>query len=362
MDHYNDIYYQNGIQIILECYNECEKFDGGNSDTTRSKFSHISDILSKIFENKISWTRLCKMLIRSVSGAAADIISLGIGGDVIINSIFSIISSSKFIKNIKLFIDEIHGVYSLFNKLVVIDRSKIIPVASKLNLDEGIQEFEQKFVNIINDYIKVSGTRLLDKVNELIIKIINKIKITISDWIACLFPDTVGLAGEIALNFLNYITENGFTFIYNLISLIPNRFQYMITDKYALKNLIVKAVKIFRKLIMNAGPDEIAQVIRTIGKQGSDFINNSIGKTIVKTTTSSTATVIKYLGKTGYYQTKLINKLPIPTMQKILVKIINTFILPYIGYGVELFDQLLPLFLMFTLFTEKFTFSQKQIL
>jgi len=347
--------YNNGIEILLNCYNESMISD---EQTGGATFGRAYEIVSKIFSPRTnaSFTRVIRGIVRTSAGISADIITVGAGGDVVVNSVFAVESSLSFINSIKNIILSLSKAKKLFGQLLKINLKSTIPIISKLKLDDGFQTFEKKFEYIFTKYIKENGSDGLSFVHQNIFNIINKITTTVSDWIACLFPDTAGLAGEISKTILDFISQNGFTYIYNLVSIIPNNMQKMITNSFALKKLIRHSVKYLRNLIKNMNTAQMAQIIQALGVKTADFI----GSPVLKHTINIGSSVASKISAISYWPTRFSptrfspNLSFIPRAQDILVFIIDRYIVPYIGMGVDLFNQLFPLFLIFTLFLEKY--------
>lgn len=345
-----DLFYS-GMSILQQCHDECETVKklqiGGAS------LNETTSILSKVFspKTKAAFTRTIRGIIRTSAGISADIITVGAGGDVVVNSVFAIESSLTFIKSIDKIVKSLDETEQLFNKLLQVDLNKKIPITSMLKLDNGFSKFEDDFLKIFVEHVQKYGSKNLDEMYKEIMLVIDKIATTVSDWVACLFPDTAGLAGEITKNILDYIIQNGYTFIFNLASILPDNMQKMITNSYALKKLIKDAVKYLRKLIKNMSPQQIAEVVQSLGVKASDMTDNKYLKNAI-----SVGTNIFYQGTSiGLQSVNLNSSLSlIPKAQSLLVYIIDNYIYPYISPGVDLFNQLFPLFLMFTLFIEKY--------
>lgn len=325
--------------------------DEGLDDQSGGKVSQ-SVIVSKIFSprTRASFTRVIRGIVRTGTGISADIITVGAGGDVVVNSVFAVESSLSFIKNIQQLIISLKSSIQLFNQLFIVDRKKKIPLVSKLNLDDGFQSFQNRFETILNNHIQNHGTKLLDRIYQSILGIIDKITTTVSDWIACLFPDTAGLAGEIAKNVLDYVVKHGYTYIYNLVSILPDNMQKMITNSYALKKLIHHAVAFLRNLIKNMSPNQISQVVQSLGIKLSDFVNNPI----LKSTINIGTTMASNLASIGITSFSTSSNMTLANTQNIIVFVIDKYITPNINQGVDLFNQLFPIFLMFTLFIEDY--------
>ena len=349
LDDINTEDYDRGIDILVDCYDECinmEQHGGAN-------IKQASHIISKIFsaDTKRSITRVIRGTIRTTGGISADIATLGAGGDVVVNSIFAVESSLSFINNIRQLVKTLNEAKNLFNKLLKIDHTKTIPLVSKLKLDDGLQAFENKFDTILLDHIKQYGSQMLDKVHQYILDIIDKITTTVSDWIACLFPDTAGLAGEVAKTVLDYVAKHGFTYTYNLISILPNSMQKMITNHYPLRRLIKRAVKFLRNLLKNLNPEQLAKIVAALGMKASNLVSNQF----VKKAISLGTTITTNIASIGLRAINIGPKLTlVPKAQDILVYVIDHFVYPNIDTGVTLFYQVFPMFLMFTLFIEKY--------
>jgi hypothetical protein len=336
--------YDNGVKNLIKCYNECilNEQIGGNTLST------ASTVVTQIFSprTKAAFTKVIRGILKTGTGISADIITIGAGGDIVVNAIFAVESSLSFLNNLHILISTIEETKELFQHFLKIDYSKIIPISSRLNLDDGLQLFEYRFGIILNEYINQYGSTKLDKINQSILNIIDKITTNISDWIACLFPDTAGLAGEITKTVLDYITQNGFTYTYNLISILPDNMQKMITNSFALKKLIKHSVTFLKNLIENMDLQQIAEIVQALGVKTSDltgknFLASAIGVRTFMTSKNKT----KGLTSSASF---------LPEARNILVTVIDKYVIPNIGKGVALFNQLFPLFLMFTLFMEKY--------
>lgn len=348
------IAFENGMAILEEFHDiyltpenlEAYEQSGGFGS------SNIAEGLNKLFtpERKKSFTRVMRGVIRSSSGAVADVLTIGAGGDTVVNSFFAVQSSTSFLNDINDLLRSLVAAKDLFGNLIKIDTKKKVPITSRLNLDDGFQSFEYNFERIFSYYITTHGTRHLDTIHKYIVNIISKVTTLVSDWVACLFPDTLGIAGEITKTVLDHVALHGFTYIYNLVSVIPDNLQQMITNKYALSAMIKKAIAYLRNLLKNMDPKQIAEIIQAIGIKGSDLIDNKLMKGSVKLGTEAASKVTRVALAT-FNKTSSVSMFK---SQDIIIMLIDKFITPNIDAGVNLFDQMFPLFLMFTLYIEKY--------
>ena len=124
--------------------------------------------------------------------------------------------------------------------------------------------------------------------------------------------------------------------------------QQMITNSYALKKFIHDAIMFLRNLIKNLDPKQISELVRAFGAKSADQMSNTLVKSVIDVSTSVASNVASAYFKT-YNAVK--SKLSfIPTAPDMIVYILDKFIIPNINNGVNLFNQLFPLFLMFTFF------------
>ena len=326
-------------------------YGGSNALSSVATKSIMSRITSKLFseQTRIVLIRLIRGVTRAGAGVAADIFTVGAGGDVAVDSIFAVQSSSTFIGNIADFISIANQARELFDELIFINTKMKIPIISRLDLDDGFQSFELKFNKILINYVTKHGTKLLTKIHAVILRLLQKITSTIADWIACLFPDTAGLAGEISKTLLDYITNNGFNYIYNLVGIMPDNLQKMVTNSFALKKLIHDSVSFLRSVINLLSPDQMSKIVEVIGMKAGDFASSGVVKGAISIGTGIATHVTKYaFGAASLYTSK------IPQAKDIIIYVIDKFITPHIDAGVELFVQLFPIFLMFTLFLQKY--------
>jgi hypothetical protein len=338
--------YQRSAEIFLDCYRKCIKYEQAGGSIS---FYQTSKIISKIFSTRTraSFTRTIRAILRTTAGLSADIITAGAGGDIIINSLFAVKSSMSLLGNIKSLSLELMSAKELFGQLFKFDFHRKIPLVSLLTLDDGFRSFQNSFEKILVSYINKHGTSLLGRAHQSIMNVIDKITTTLSDWIACLFPDTIGLAGEITKNILDYIVHNGYNYIYHLISVLSDNMQKMITNIFALKKLIRHSVVYMRNIIKNL---DAAQFIRVLGSLGFK-ISDLIGAPILHKTISMGT-------KISDFGAKALKKVPkvsfVPKAQNIMVYVIDRYVIPNIDPSIDLFYQIFPIFLMFTLFIEKY--------
>lgn len=338
--------YKLGMEILNQCYDECLLLDqngGANKEIVTS-----SKIVTKIFspQTKASITRAMRGILRTSTGISADILTLGAGGDVVVNSLFAIESSLNFLSNIEQLLVSFEQAKELFDLLIKIDRKKTIPIKSKIKLDDGFQEFENIFSQILIAHTSRYGTKMLDSAHLNIVVILDKITTTVSDWIACLFPDTAGLAGEISKTILDYITLNGYTYIYQLVGMLSDNMQKMITNPHALEKLVRSAIKELRNIILTMDTQQIAKLIQSIGMAAADFTGSTLVKGAMRIGTSITGIGIKNI--------KIPSNFATDKAREMLAYIIDKYVIPYSDEGVHLFYQLFPIYLMFTLFVEKY--------
>ena len=353
--------YDNGVNLILECYLGAQYYhnpDGelmqcGGALVSFSSLKSIGDLLGKLFspQTRSSLTRIVRSSLRAGGGSIAGIVTMGSGGDTLVNAIFALQSSFQLSGSMKDIIDAFNGAKPLFKKLFTVDMSDRIPIRSKLTLDDGFQSFENSFMGYMNEYVIANGTDSLDKAYSLIVKVIDIITKTVSDWVACLFPDTAGLAGEITRTILDFVVLNGYTYVYNLVSILNDKMQRLITDTFGLKKFVRKAVQYFRDLINNMNPNQFAELAQTIGDALGGISDNRVWKGYIKVATSFSRVYYSTIAKT--YNAAM--KVPfIPDARKAIIYVIDTLVLPYISIGVDIFNQMFPVFLMFTMFIERY--------
>ena len=314
-------------------------------------------------------------MIRTTAGATAVVATLGAGGDIIVNAVFAVESSMRFITGIHALVGSVHAAKSFFHSLFRIDRKKRIPIVPKIGLADGLEEFEQKFDRRISFTIKkmmksqrhtkLFGKKLLgilDKVHGSIMKTMDKITTVLSDWIACLFPDTAGLAGEVAKTMLDRVVSSGFSYTKEIFNMIPTTLQKMLTDSVAMKKLMHSAVKILKKVIKNMSPSQMRNMTKALGFKVADLVENPLlkgvlgtGATVLGTGLDISTAVTKYI-PTAKFGTTIG-----PKPQTMIIFVINRYIRPNINTGVNLFHQLLPIFLMFVLFIEKYKLIRLKI-
>lgn len=344
--------FHHGMETIMKCY---EKYDRHEQAGGKISFSQTSKIISKIFSPKTraSFTRTIRAIVRTTTGLSADIVTAGVGGDVIVNSLFAVRSSTSLLGNLRTLSIELMSARDLFGQLFVFDFHKTVPIVSILTLDDGFRTFQNNFEKILFSYIRKHGTSSLRKIHQSILGIIDKITTVLADWIACLFPDTAGLAGEIAKSVLDYIVHNGYTYVYHLVSILPDNMQKMITNTFALKKLIKHAVVYLRNIIKKMDSSQFIKVIESLGLKVSDLIGSPILHKAISMGTK--------ISNIGTKTLKLVPKMPsiptihlIPKAQNIIVYVIDKYVIPNINPSIDLFNQIFPLFLMFTLFIEKY--------
>lgn len=346
LEYETDETYKLGMEILTQCYDECLLLNqNGGAD---KEIIASSKIVTKIFspQTKASITRTMRGILRTSTGISADILTLGAGGDVVVNSLFAIESSLTFLTNIEPLLVSFEQARELFDVLIRIDRKKTIPIESKIKLDDGFQEFENIFSQILIAHTFKHGTKMLDSAHLNIVAILDKITTTVSDWIACLFPDTAGLAGEISKTILDYITLNGYTYIYQLVGMLSDNTQKMITDPYALEKLVRSAIKELRNIILTMDTKQIAKLVQSIGMAAADFTGSTLVKGAMRIGTSITGIGIKNI--------KIPSNFATDKAREMLAYIIDKYVIPYVDEGVDLFYQLFPIYLMFTLFVEKY--------
>lgn len=343
--------YTTGLNRILECHSDIINMHGGGYN-----IETITDYLSKLLnkESRYKLSMVLRSLIRTGAGASADALTGLAGGDVPVNAVFAINTTSKFIKNINTLIKELMGAYELFNSVFRIDMTKSIPIVVRFNLDKGYSDFQIHFDSILSDYVKKYDTIHLDKIMDSIRKTIDRITTVVSDWIACLFPDTAGLAGDLAKGSLDYIVNNGYTIIYQLTSFLPDKNQQMITNKYALEKFIKESLIYLRNFLRGMNDGQITQIIEAFGDKLSDTIDGSFKKGVVNIGTHAISSAASVASKVYQVNAKLSKYSIMPQAQTILASIIDKIIIPHVGSGVELFDQMFPIFLTFAIFIERY--------
>lgn len=327
-----------------------------------------SVILHKIFppDSKKTFTRVIRGSLRTVPGVAAGVVTLGAGGDVMVDSVFAVESSLGFITDAITLARSIKASKRLFGVLFKIDFKKKLPLVPLIGISHGLEEFEQQFGTRLSYGIeqllnaqkgspafKQKMIKVIDKLNGSINQLMDKITTVLSDWFACLFPDTAGLAGEIAKTMLDHVVANGFYYMKKLFNTIPEQLRHLLTNPKAMKIFIHKAINLLKKLLLHMDPKQVKKMVKALGLKATELISNPLLKGIA-------GTGVKIIG-TGFDLTSSITgNLPGsritsigPKPQHILIMIINKYVVPNIGTGVDLFHQLLPIFLMFVLFKEK---------
>lgn len=295
-------------------------------------------------DTEITLTRIVRGTLRTGAGAAAIAATGGAGGDVIVNSAFAVQSSVGFSKDIVQLMGIMNEMRDLFNKLFYFTNEKI-PIRSKLLLDMGLQQFRDDFLRILSLHIRQYSTETLNMVYHKIIDVMDRLTTVLSDWLSTLFPDTAGLVGEVVKTILDYVVRHGFTFTYNLISMIPPKLQQMLTNPIELKIMIAKAIDFLENIIKTMNPTDMIYLVKVI--------TDEIGKI---THLSAVTNVVGYGVNFAAQYAKFVK---VPTIspidgRKMIVSLIDRYVRPNINYGVDLFDQLLPVYFMFVLFMEEY--------
>jgi hypothetical protein len=283
-------------------------------------------------------------------GAGAIAATGGAGGDVIVNSAFAVQSSLGFSKDTIELVNTMNEMRDLFNHLFYFTAEKI-PLRSKLLLDMGLDQFKDDFLLVLRQHIGKYDTITLDKVYQKIISVMDRLTTVLSDWLSTLFPDTAGLVGELAKKFLDHVVRHGFTYTYNLISIIPPNMQEMLTNPYALKEMIRKAIDFLEKILTNLNPADMANLLNVIALQ-------------VSKVSTSTGNILKY-GANFANQLAKYNNFKFPSIvdgTKLIKYVLDTYIRPNIDFGVDLFDQLLPIYFMFVLYMEEYPIMRNKFI
>ena len=353
---YSETDYESGIQLLNEMVEGDVQIGGADY------YSKVSNILGKVLNpsSKSTINRVIKGAIRTGIGVPATIATAGAGGDVATSSIFAIQSSISFMSDAQKLVKIMQEMKSLFNELFIFRHHKSkfkLPIISRLILDDGLTSFEKHFEKILINHINKYGTHGLQKMHDHISKILNKITTVVSDWIACLFPDTAGIAGEVSKTVLDFVVKHGFTYMYNLISFLPDRMQRMITNPFAMKKLVKDAITFLKKVIRGLKESDIKKIIASIGNTAGKVTHSSLVKNAIQIgLKNANSAASSYVGKMpGIFSNSSLSP------QTLLIKLIDKYIVPNISFGVELFYQLFPIFLMFLLFVEKFEIIAKQI-
>ena len=344
--------YNRGMERIMLCHHQINNMEGG-SPSLKNVATYLGDMFSE--ESRYNLSIVIRSIIRTGIGAAADVATVGAGGDIAVNAVFAMQTTSKFIKNVHVTIKELMGGYELFNKIFFIDMGKKIPIVAKYNLDKGFGDFQKYIEKSLTEYLEKSGSRSMDKIMDSIEKTIDKIITAVSDWIACMFPDTAGLAGEISKKMLVYISENTYNIIYKLVGLFPDENKRMITDIHALQEFIEGAMAFLRDFMRGLKSSEMTKIIQAIGSSVNKAAENSSKAGVINVGTGAVTSVANLAVQAYSLNARLAKKFSImPQMQDIIAGIIDKLIIPNIGSGVALFDQLFPIFLAFAVFKERY--------
>lgn len=295
-----------------------------------------------------------KHIIRTTAktglGVGAIAATGGAGGDVIVNSAFAVQSGLGFSQDTIELVKSMNEMKDLFDHLFYFTAEKV-PLRSKLLLDMGLDQFKDDFLVILKQHIGKYDTKTLDKVYQKIISVMDRLTTVLSDWLSTLFPDTAGLVGEVVKKFLDNVVRHGFTYTYNLISVIPPNLQEMLTNPFALKEMIHKAIDLLERLLTNLNPADMANLLKVIADQ--------VGKV-----SSPTGHILNYGAQFASHLTKY-NNFKFPSIvdgSKMIKYLLDTYIRPNIEFGVNLFDQLLPLYFMFVLYMEEYPIIRQQFI
>jgi hypothetical protein len=287
----------------------------GGAESKLQQINNSATILNGIFTIDVK-----KALLRAVKQTPVKSL---LGKDVISNSIFAVQASCTFVQYSIELINELVDTRVLFNELLQIDKSKVFPLVSKLKLDRGFNQFRQDFTVILDTHTRAHGRDLYMNSHQQIARLVDLMTTMLADWFACLLPDTpipgikrdILMNSEISKNVLNHVANHGYDYIYHLVALMTDKLQQLITNPYALVELITLCV------------DEMIHLLQTA--PAADFIE--------------VATLI---------QAKVKDKLNITQPREFLIMIIQKYIKPNINFGVNLFYQMLPVYLMFVLFIQ----------
>ena len=218
-----------------------------------------------------------------------------------------------------------------FEDLFIITKEKPY-IQSKLNLDDGLQEFQRQACAIIQS--QSSDDNLLKFISTLM----DRITTVLSDWFACVIPDTAGLAGSIMKTLLNRIVTDGFSLIYSLIGALSPENQQLLTNHPEMKSMMKKFIEQLPDLLEKINPDDIT---RGLTAAADKVPVPAVLEPYMKYFSGKSNRIIGYaIGTIGNNVIK----------QK-LIDTINNTIIPSISSGVDIFNQLFPIFLIFVLFS-----------
>lgn len=170
-----------------------------------------------------------------------------------------------------------------------------VPFKSLINLDNGLIKFDEIVVNIIKTNFPKTTTNIVQQTKLSIASVKNNIDPLIKEW--------MNLFG------VENVSQDSYKSIINTIASLTPTYQQMLTNPLLLKEFLKKAVDNFKTKINNLTPQQNAELI-----------------TVFRTNNA----------------------------QQIIVNMVEKYIEPNIGYSVTLFYELLPIQLMFLIFSDKY--------
>lgn len=309
-----------------------------------SNLDGVSNYLARFFPraSRKEFINIFRSTLKVAFGATADIVTVGAGGDVIVDGVFAVQSSVNFIKDLRQFLESIPADLKVFHYLFVREKNSILPFTSRLNLDNGLSHFKNELNQILSGFGTSPHAQALIKQLQ---SVLNHIIVTISDWVACLFPDTAGLAGVICQNVLEYIAENGFDVTYNLIGRLHPQMQVLITNSIELERFINKACMKLIEVINIMKPDQFIKIISLIEDKIIDLLPSPLHATSIITkplisATSHLPTVPSVLATSKMKDTAIFE------VKKMMILVIDKLVIPHIHNGVKLFNGVFPIYLI----------------
>jgi hypothetical protein len=286
-----------------------------------------SDILDGIFsiDVKKSFYHAIKknMANPNINSLVTNVTKYGATNDVIVNALFAVQSSCNFASNTQELLTILVQNRQLFEHLILFNKNLNFPLISNLNLDRGFSQFEQDFTAVLSKqninsldfyHNSPSITNILDRMTTLL-----------ADWFGCLYPNSTGLNDMICKNVLDHVVNVKYEYMYNLVAVIPDNLQQLITDPIELKLFIKTCITDLITILYKINPNDLVDIVSDIQKKTCGTDN-------------------KILILENFYSKP----------QEFMITIINHYIVPNIDFSVDLFYQVLPIFLMFVLLMENF--------
>lgn len=258
--------------------------------------------------------RVIVTIMKVSIGVGSVIVTLGAGGDTIVEAISSTINSGIFYTNLMQLLTTLATESTYLQQLL------------NISFENGPSSVRTETLGIINQIIIDGNDDQLDMICEIFHDLLSSIASVVGDWVSTFIPDDAGMVGVVITQLINQSAKHAYKVLEALFDKVPTSFQNLLKYPDELQKFLIDILR------------SLEQGLRQTSQPGEEM------------SLSATVSRLKNVGKQMIPGLKMAEKYGIDAkMLDVLFGLIKTYFEPNIEKAVWVVGKVMPL--IFTILT-----------